>query len=107
MVDIGFLRAISSIHKILEEKKIYSFKIGKTNDPERRQNEHKQKGYSLFEIIRNCDSIQEMNDLESKLIKHFQIKENCGLIYQDVENERNGGGGNIGKNINYCVYIIA
>ena len=107
MVDFEFLRAVNSVHKFLEEKKISSFKIGKTNDPKRRQSEHAQEGYSVFGIIKNCNSIQEMNDLESKLIRHFRIMKGCGLIYQDIENGRDGGGGDVGKDINYCVYIIA
>ena len=107
MVDFEFLRVVNSVHKFLEEKKISSFKIGKTNDPERRQSEHAQEGYSVFGIIKNCNSIQEMNDLESKLIRHFRIMKGCGFIYQDLDNERDGGGGDVGKGVNYCVYIIA
>ncbi|MBO5834813.1 MAG: GIY-YIG nuclease family protein [Bacteroidales bacterium] len=78
------------------------FKIGKTNDYQRRQKEHELDGYTHFQVIAESTSLEDINELEQVLIKFSTA------FYKDnIENERNGKGGNISNSNNYYIYLIS
>ena len=78
------------------------FKIGKTANPQRRQQEHYADGYRNFKIIAEVSSIAEINKLEQILIKYSKT------FYKDyIENEQNGGNGSTAESEKYYIYIIS
>ena len=97
-MTIKAARAISKVRNLLEKENIVGFKIGKTDDCIRRENEYKAEGYTQLITLVELDSSEKANQIESKLISVFSEDRRCN-------NKRDGGGGNISPNNRYFVYI--
>ncbi|MBR5841768.1 MAG: hypothetical protein IKY64_04035 [Bacteroidaceae bacterium] len=97
-MSIKAARAISTIKKLLTEEDIVGFKIGKTDDCIRREDEYKAEGYTQLIPLVELESLEKANQLETKLISVYREDKRCN-------NKREGGGGNISPSNRYFVYI--
>ena len=94
--------AIIEIKDFVEQYPNTKFKIGKTDDCLRREQDYQSKGYSIFKQIADASTLDDINDLEKILIKFSRIFYN-----ESLENERDGGGGNISKSNIYYIYLTS
>lgn len=92
-------RAINTIRNLLQEDSVVGFKIGKTDDCDRREKEHAEDGFLIFFPLAECDSLEEANQLESKLISIYSSDCRC-------KNERDGGGGRMSISDKYYIYVV-
>ena len=96
------ITAIVEIKNFINQHPNATFIIGKTNDCLRRKEEYYKKGYNYFTPIVKLSSLEEINELEKFLITFSKV------IYQDkIENQYEGGGGNITESPNYYIYIAS
>lgn len=98
-LDFKKVRAISKIKTILNDNSFEEFKIGKTDDFVRREREHRQNGYSFFETIISCETLNEVNRLEKLLIDYFKTNSICS-------NEISGGGNSSPDSNEFYIYLI-
>ena len=77
-----------------------NFKIGITNDPERRANEYDSRDggrYHQMVVLYQTGGRQRIRDMEAMLVrKHLQ----------GSDNEQGGGGGLVGRRGPYYLYIV-
>lgn len=95
------VRAIVKINALLKDEKIEKFKIGKTDDLKRRLKEHEKDGYTEIYLIAECNSLEEVNKLETELINFYKNKTtpNCA-------NKHEGGNGRISESEKYYIYVV-
>ena len=94
--------AIIEIKNYTNQNPHKKFYIGKTNDFQRREREHLEKGYKTFKVITKSSSIEDINELEQALIKFSRI------FYKELlENIENGGEGNVAESPIYYIYLIS
>lgn len=76
-------------------------KIGITNDPERRWNEHKyyDPSWDKMVAVYESSSLNQVRYLESELIKYEWKRE-------ELWNSIGGGGGNFSENTTYFLYLL-
>lgn len=98
-LDLKKVRAIARIEQILKDCTIEEFKIGKTDDCERRKKEHQNEGYISFKELATCDTLSEVNQLETFLINLFINNSKCGNVIS-------GGSGCTSESDKYFVYVI-
>ena len=96
------MKAINEINKFVSENPNSKFYIGKTDNLERRENDHQAKGYRGFKVISQSSSLEEVNELERILIMISRI-----LHKENLENENNGGGGKITDSPIYYIYLAS
>jgi uncharacterized protein (DUF488 family) len=87
---------LRSISAYTREDRVRFFKIGITNDPERRFQEAYAKHYDKMFAVYQSTSISSVSRLEDELVEH-----NRDL----AENILAGGGGNIGRSP-YYLYVV-
>ncbi len=97
--DFKKIRSISKIRKVLNEEELVEFKIGKTDNLSRREEEYKIKGYPNLYSIEECYNLEEINQLEKDLIAIFKNNPKCANI-------NDGGGGNISDSEKYYIYMV-
>lgn len=93
------IRSIVKINEIIADKEVVEFKIGQTSNLVDRENDYKNEGYTNFHKIAECDSAEELDNLECDLISHFKGKLKCA-------NQNGGGGGRTSENNEYHIYIV-
>lgn len=98
-LNVKKVRSIVKIEAILSDKELTNFKIGKTDNLKRRMREHEKDGYTNFYEIAECNSLEELNNLERDLISYFKTNSKCA-------NENEGGGGSISESVKYHIYLI-
>ncbi len=96
------INAIVEIRKFINEHPNAKFKIGKTNDFTRRKQEYYVDGYERFKIIAESSSLENINELERTLIKF-----SMAFYGENIDNERNGGGGDIAESEKYYIYMVS
>lgn len=96
--DFKKVRAISKLNEILKVQGICKFIIGKTHDLEERMQDYSFKGYTRMEELASCESLEEVNYLESELINYFGKRETCA-------NVNDGGAGRLAQSDKYYVYV--
>ena len=94
---------IRQLISIIKEYPNKGFKIGKTDDPERRENEHKNEGSSIFKIVFGNPSLEIVDDMERFLIRYFDTKEDTE---ENLANQKDGGGGRRSDKNMYYNYVI-
>lgn len=87
---------LRSISAYTREDRVTAFKIGITNNPERRFKEAYDHYYSKMAVVYKSTSINNVAELERELIKH-----NKGL----ADNINAGGGGREGRPP-YFMYVV-
>lgn len=97
-IEFKKVRAISMLNKILNAQDICKFVIGKTHDLEERMQDYSFKGYTRMEELASCESLAEVNKLESELINYFGKREKC-------VNVNDGGAGRIKQSDKYYIYV--
>ena len=97
-LDFKKLRSIAKIKSILNGK--VEFKIGKTDDWERRKCQYEVEGYPHFYIIAECKTLEEVNKLEIDLISFFKKSHPICM------NENEGGGGRTSESEKYYIYLV-
>ena len=90
------LRAIATVNSVLKDN--VEFKIGRTNDWERRKWEYQTEGYKNFHVIAECSTLEEVDKLETDLIDFFGNYSTC-------KNENDGGGKTSESDV-YYVYLV-
>ena len=68
-LDFKKLKSIAKIKSFLDDN--VEFKIGKTDDLERREHQHKGEGYANLNVIAECTTLEEVDKLEKDLITFF------------------------------------
>lgn len=96
------LRTVYAIKHFLREYADRPFIIGKTDNPKRRDNEHDQKGYLIFEIIFTHPSLDAIDEMEKCVIRYFKITE---TTEDDIANVKDGGAGKRSENNMYYIYV--
>lgn len=96
------INAIIEIKDFTNQHPEAKFKIGKTDDYQRREQEHSLNGYTIFKIIAESSSLDNINKLEEMLIKYSSV-----FYKENLENERDGGGGNNSDSTKYYIYLIS
>jgi hypothetical protein len=89
----GVLRSISAYTR---RDRVRGFKIGITNDPERRFREGYAHAYHKMAVVYQSASIDNISELERLLIEHN---------YELCDNIISGGGGNYGDPP-YYLYVV-
>jgi hypothetical protein len=79
-------------------KKVGSFKIGRTCDPDARASARDYAKYDELIVIYKTTSAEHVNDVERELIEYFET-------HDDIGNFRGGGGGPLGRPP-YYVYVV-
>lgn len=97
-LDLKKLRSIAKIKSFLSDN--VEFKIGKTDDLERRESQYKSEGYTNFYVITKCTTLEEVDKLEKDLITFFKH------YYSTCKNENDGGGGNTSESEKYYIYLV-
>ncbi len=87
------LRVISAYTR---EDRVRRFKIGITNNPERRFKRKYAKRYDKMIVVYRSSSINSVSELECKLIEHNR---------ELADNARDGGGGDYGDPP-YFMYVV-
>lgn len=96
------INAIIEIKDFTNQFPNSKFKIGKTDNPQRRKQEHFADGYKNFRVIAEAFSVEDINELERILIKYSKtFYKNC------IENKQNGGSGNTSECEKYYIYLIS
>jgi hypothetical protein len=74
-------------------------KVGITNNPETRWNQHRANDptWTKMLVVYQSSSINHVRELESDLITHR---------WEELHNQRDGGGGNIGEGRQYLYFLI-
>ena len=93
--EIDFNKIIDEIERIISNPKVIEFKIGRTNDPDRRKREH---GCDDIQQLYKTKSVDYVCELENDLIDYFIGRPKC-TNYADDER------GNVSKNGYNYVYI--
>ena len=101
-IILNAIEALVCIKEFVSENPNCKFYIGKTDDYARREQEHLSHGYSGFKVISQTSSIEELNKLERLLIMISRV-----FYKENLENENNGGGGNISESSDYYIYITS
>lgn len=101
-IILNAIEALVCIKEFVSENPNSKFYIGKTDDYARREQEHLSHGYSGFKVISQTSSIEELNKLERLLIMISRV-----FYKENLENENNGGGGNISESSDYYIYITS
>ena len=96
-LDFKKLRSIAKIKSFLSDN--VEFKIGKTDDLERRESQYKSEGYTNFYVITKCTTLEEVDKLETDLIAFFRNYSTC-------KNENDGGGGKTSESEKYYIYLV-
>ena len=96
-LDFKKLKSITKIRTILNDN--VEFKIGKTDDLNRRECQHKNEGYTNFDVIAECTTLEEVDKLETDLVAFFRNYPTC-------KNKNAGGGGNTSKSEKYYIYLV-
>ncbi|MBE6346441.1 MAG: hypothetical protein E7067_04410 [Lentimicrobiaceae bacterium] len=96
------MKAINEINKFASENPNSKFYIGKTDNLERRENDHQSKGYRYLMPIAETSSIDDLNELENILIKLSRL-----FYGENLENDRDGGGGKIADGPIYYIYLAS
>jgi hypothetical protein len=86
---------LRSISAYTRRDRVRGFKIGITNNPERRFREAYARAYHKMAVVYRSDSIDNVADLEHLLIQHN---------WELVDNNISGGGGNYGD-APYYLYV--
>lgn len=98
-MTVKVARAINTVRNLLQEDSIVGFKIGKTDDCDRREKEHAKDGFVRFSPLVECNSLEEANQIESKLISIYSGDYRC-------MNEKDGGGGRFSNSDKHYIYIV-
>ena len=93
------IRSIVKVDKIIADNEVVEFKIGQTSNLMDRENDYKNEGYTNFHKIAECDSAEELDNLERDLIRHFKGKSKCA-------NQNDGGGGKSSERNEYHIYVV-
>ena len=105
MSEQNLLNVVSALTKIknftihFPDTKFY---IGKTDNMQRREQEHQLEGYKNIQPIAETSSIDDLNELEKILVKISRV-----FYEENLENNRDGGGGNISESQNYYIYLAS
>lgn len=92
---------VSNVRRVISaftrEDRVHSFKIGITNNPERRFKRRHIKKYDKMIVVYRSSSINSVSELEDKLIEHNK---------ELADNKRGGGGGDYGAPPYYLYVVI-
>lgn len=105
MSEQNLLNVVSALTKIknftvqFPDTKFY---IGKTDNMQRRGLEHQLEGYKNIQPIAETSSIDDLNELEKILVKISRV-----FYEENLENNRNGGGGKITDSSIYYIYLAS
>ena len=99
---LKLVSAISEIKKFTIQFPNSKFYIGKTDNMQRREQEHLLEGYNNIIPIAETSSIDDLNELEKTLIKLSRV-----FYEENLENNRNGGGGKITDSSIYYIYLAS
>ena len=105
MSEQNLLKVVSALTKIKKftiQFPSTKFYIGKTDNLERREQEHLLEGYNNIITIAETSSIDDLNELEKILIMLSRV-----LYEENLENDRDGGGGNISESPKYYIYLAS
>lgn len=96
------LAAVNKVENILKEHENIPFIIGKTDNPNQRDDAYKSKGYHIFEAVFSDSSLDAIDEMEKCLIRYFKIEETTA---DDITNVNDGGAGRKSESPIYYVYI--
>ena len=99
---LKLVSAISEIKKFTIQFPNSKFYIGKTDNMQRRKQEHRLEGYKNIQPIAETSSIDDLNELEKILIKISSV-----FYEENLENDRDGGGGEITDSPLYYIYLAS
>lgn len=96
------LEVVNRIEELLKGHENTPFKIGKTGDCNRRDNEYDSKGYLIFEVVFSHPSLDAIDEMEKCLVRYFKIEE---TTKNDIVNVNDGGAGKKSKSLMYYIYV--
>ena len=99
---LKLVSAITKIKNFTTQFPNTKFYIGKTDNLQRREQEHLLEGYKNIKPIADTSSIDDLNELENILIKLSRL-----FYGKNLENDRDGGGGKIADGPIYYIYLAS
>ena len=102
ITNTGALGVIDRVEQLLDEYRNTPFVIGKTDDPNRRENEYALKDYSIFKVVFSHPSLDAIDEMEKCLIRYFKIEETTA---DGIINENDGGAGRRSEGLMYYIYV--
>lgn len=96
------LATVNKIEDLLKGYKNTPFIIGKTNNPNQRDDAYDLKEYHIFEVVFSHSSLYAIDEMEKCLIRYFKIEETTA---DDITNENDGGAGRKTDSLMYYIYV--
>lgn len=96
------LATVNKIEYLLKGYKNTPFIIGKTNNPNQRDDAYDSKEYHIFEVVFSHSSLYAIDEMEKCLIRYFKIEETTA---DDITNENDGGAGRKTDSLMYYIYV--
>jgi hypothetical protein len=102
ITDKEALVVIDRVEQLLDEYRNCSFVIGKTDNPNRRENEYALMDYPIFKVVFSHPSLDVIDKMEKCVIRYFKITE---ATEDDIVNVKDGGAGRRTRSAMHYIYI--